>query len=103
MNDIRAKFEEIWPVPEGIEWRIDGYYPISGGRITVEIIEKCLRFDDRLDTFTRCHESMGPVMSLVDELIKNLSECANKLEWLRDARHYEDIANRAKQIIGREK
>ena len=43
MNDIRAKFEEIWPVPDGIEWRIDGYYPISGGRITVEIIEKCLR------------------------------------------------------------
>lgn len=72
MNDIRAKFEEIWPVPDGIEWRIDGYYPISGGRITVEIIEKCLRFDDRLDTFTRCQETTSIHLSLIDDLVQEI-------------------------------
>lgn len=56
MNDIRLKFEEIWPVPEGVGWgdRTNCYfawYPIAQ--------EDAIAHTARLDTFTRCQESMG--------------------------------------------
>jgi len=56
MNNIRAKFEEIWPVPEGIYFANGEYYPYDGAHATDDIVAKCEELDARLDTFTRCHE-----------------------------------------------
>jgi hypothetical protein len=53
-------------------------------------------YDARLDTFTRCQETMAPVMSLIEELV-----------WALEAEAYSDhkrvLIVSAKQIIGREK
>lgn len=54
MNDIRAKFEEIWPVPGCIDWDSFGAYEaISMGDEDV-----AYEYNIRLDTFTRCQETM---------------------------------------------
>ena len=103
MNDIRAKFEEIWPVPEGVYWSMNvGCYVCNDAvRMTQERINKCIEWDARLDTFTRCQETMAPVMQLVDEML-------HEIEVLVDeAYNYippdtESLINRAKQILGRD-
>jgi hypothetical protein len=64
----------------------------------------------RLDTFTRCQETMAPVLSIVDELVAELEkwltiadpdcgdpECSDCLSWVKPR----GIVDRAKQIIGR--
>lgn len=92
MNDIRAKFEEIWPVPEGVFLN-----PYTGEY-------DCMPWDEvkrdiyvaRLDTFTRCQETMAPVMSLVDEMVETLESCRDGGVWC----DVNDILDRAKQIKG---
>jgi hypothetical protein len=53
MNNIRAKFEEIWPVPEGVYWY--GEYSTHLYSMLVAAREH----NARLDTFTRCQEMMA--------------------------------------------
>ena len=52
MNDTRARFEEIWPVPEGVYWygkyEVDPY--LQHDSVAIEL-------NARLDTFTRCQET----------------------------------------------
>lgn len=76
MKTTRQQFEEIWPVPEGIEWSMNiGRYICNDKlRMTQDRINKCIEWDARLDTFTRCQDTMAPVISLVDELVKDLEE-----------------------------
>lgn len=57
MNYIRAKFEEIWPMPAGLQWnerageyRVRTFYNAWG---TI-----CNERNARLDTFTLCQETM---------------------------------------------
>ena len=54
MNDTRARFEEIWPVPKGVCWCVvdGGYFAES-----TEHIPNSIRHNARLDTFTRCQET----------------------------------------------
>jgi len=110
MNDIRAKFEEIWPVPVDVYWsNASGMYLGACG--------DAMEHNARLDTFTRCQETMAPVFSLVDELVGEIEkferskdlwlpeyvdehhcEEAQALHTMRDG--YLSTLDRAKQITG---
>ena len=96
--NIRARFEEIWPVPEGVYW-CDGYgdYEITEGATAVQA-DLAAEWDARLDTFTRCQETTDVYVSLVDEM-------AMEIEGLAIAAYgcvpqqSQDILDRAKQIM----
>lgn len=97
MNDIRARFEEIWPVPEQIQWSADrcAYWTEQYGFMLF-----AAEMNLRLDTFTRCQETTDVYVSLVDEM-------AMEIEGLAIAAYgcvphqSQDILDRAKQIMGR--
>lgn len=110
MNDIRARFEEIWPVPEGVCWSpvFGAYVCAHGSPVKLE----CMELNLRLDTFTRCQETMGPVLSLVDEMVAEIEkwieiadpdcgdpECSDCSTWVKTR----DIVGRAKQIMEQQK
>jgi hypothetical protein len=46
-------------VPEGVEWSGYQYVAKRDSRLNMELIEKCFIWDARLDTFTRCQETMA--------------------------------------------
>lgn len=65
MNNIRAKFEEIWPVPEGVSWNFDhGKYMVFGMSCFGSSFAAHAH-NARLDTFTRCQETTDVYVSLV--------------------------------------
>lgn len=70
MNDTRARFEEIWPVPEGVYWHngFGEYLPLTSSRMDL-----ANEWDARLDTFTRCQETTDVYVSLVEEMVDELS------------------------------
>lgn len=85
-------------MPEGVYWSMNtGHYVCDDSLlITRERMNACTELDIRLDTFTRCQETMGPVMSLIEEMV-------NELDLIRPTGFtFEDWNKRAKQIIGRE-
>ena len=119
MNDIRARFEEIWPVPDGVEFCdvFGGYWHKSTqDKLSVRFREH----DIRLDTFTRCQETTDVYVSLVDEFIGEL-DCIERAKdiWLPEVaeeQHMEEMyalhamrtryletLNRAKQIMEQKK
>ena len=74
MNDIRARFEEIWPVPEGVYWSDDfGEYWTNNHTYEDSMDE----WNARLDTFTRCQETMVPVNEII-------LHATNLLNYVRD-------------------
>jgi hypothetical protein len=94
--NIRAKFEEIWPVPDGLQWnerageyRVRTFYNAWG---TI-----CNERNARLDTFTRCQETMAPVMALVDELVKEVEDAYSAYGVMPEC------VDRAKQIMEHKK
>ena len=97
--DIRARFEEIWPVPFGVCWCIvdGGYFAES-----TEHIPNSIRHNARLDTFTRCQETTDVYVSLVDELIKELEWSYAGLEAC-EIDHGSEVLSRAKQIMEQKK
>jgi hypothetical protein len=107
MNNIRAKFEEIWPVPEGVQW---GEY--SGRYVAVNrfYISTELEYQARLDTFTRCQETTSIHLSLIDELVQSLQWYVDEDEihegdpenkyWVDGKHEAEELLDRAKQITG---
>jgi hypothetical protein len=98
MNDIREKFEEIWPVPEGVFWSPrDGAY-IATNKATDLIIGE---YNARLDTFTRCKETMAPVMSLIEEMVAELEHVALYAYGCTPTQT-QGLIDRAEQILGRE-
>lgn len=103
--NIRERFEEIWPVPEGIYWaKVFGAYVCANGSY---LRPECIELNLRLDTFTRCQETTAIHLSLIDELIESLSDMVdscNNLEyeggWMDNARSTaEDVLERAKQKL----
>lgn len=75
MNEIRAKFEEIWPVPFGIGWNAGhGRYMVLG-RSSLSSGIAAVEYQARLDTFTRCQETTSVVLSCVEELVRELEIC----------------------------
>lgn len=99
MNDTRARFEEIWPVPEGVCWCVvdGGYFAES-----TEHIPNSMRHNARLDTFTRCQETTDVYVSLVNELIKELEWSYAGLEAC-EIDHGSEVLSRAKQIMEKKK
>lgn len=55
MNETRARFEEIWPVPAGLYWDY-GLGKYNCYRWADQI---CWQYNIRLDTFTRCQDLMA--------------------------------------------
>lgn len=53
--DIRARFEEIWPVPSSVYWHAGGFYDSTSCTAEADLdAELC---NARLDTFTSCQET----------------------------------------------
>jgi hypothetical protein len=100
MNNIRAQFEEIWPVPDGVYWHETAcdYMTLDGIDDWQDHYFQRVRdsYAARLDTFTRCQETQAPAMSLIEELVWAL-----EAEAYSD--HKRDLIVSAKQIIGRDK
>lgn len=92
--NIRERFEEIWPVPEGVYWSpvFGAYVCAHGSPVKLE----CMELNVRLDTFTRCQETTEPVMSLIQELVFAL-----EAEACSD--HKRDLIISAKQIMEQKK
>lgn len=90
--DIRARFEEIWPVPEGIEWlsNVGRYVQITGKWLPMGAAQA---YNARLDTFTRCQETTDVYVSLIQEMVDELSQDPYPGDW-----YY-----RAKQIMEQKK
>jgi hypothetical protein len=103
MNDIRARFEEIRPVPDGIAWSMNvGAYVCNDAiRITQELINKCTELDARLDTFTRCQETRCMVGVIVDDLIRELDNAKTLIDDGYTRARIACTIENAKQILGR--
>lgn len=105
MNYIRAKFEEIWPVPEGVIWDGEEYMPEDDLHMADQkYFELAAEHDARLDTFTRCQETTSIHLSLIDELVQEVESChadLRKENWYVPRQSV--LLGRAKQILGREK
>lgn len=91
MNDTRARFEEIWPVPDGVYWSpVFGAYVCAHG---YPVKLECMELNLRLDTFTRCQETTDIYVSLIQEMVDELSQDPYPGGW-----YY-----RAKQIMEQKK
>lgn len=99
--NIRERFEEIWPVPEGVYWS-----PVFGAYICADgsyLRLKCTELNLRLDTFTRCQETTDVYVSLVDELVMDLQ---TRFDYYSDDANDQKSAlliNRAKQLLEQKK
>lgn len=56
MKSVRERFEEIWPVPEGVYFGARGFY-MPEDKDNERAFELSDEWDARLDTFTRCQET----------------------------------------------
>lgn len=76
MNDTRARFEEIWPVPDVIFWSNDigRYAPMPDEVLQYERLNEqwAHEHNARLDTFTRCQETTDVYVGIIDELIRTI-------------------------------
>lgn len=97
MNDIRLKFEEIWPVPEGVYWKSEtSAYWTNNHTYEYSMDE----WNSRLDTFTRCQETTAIYLTTIEELTTEL-ECA-AIHYVHDSIGYASAigcVNRAKKIM----
>lgn len=99
MNDTRARFEEIWPVPAAVVWSDElGEYEAESSSSVL----RSIRHNARLDTFTRCQETTDVYVSLVNELIKELEWSYAGLEAC-EIDHGSEVLSRAKQIMEKKK
>jgi hypothetical protein len=109
--NIRARFEEIWPVPEGVYWHETAcdYMKLDGIDDWQDHYFQRVRdsYAARLDTFTHCQETTDVYVSLVQELINELDEIAG---WVEAGRADGDdvirairLTDRAKQIMEQKK
>jgi len=91
MKTIRERFEEIWPVPEGVFWSpvFGAYVCAHGSPVKIE----CMELNVRLDAFTRCQETTDIYVSLIQEMVDELSQQEYPGDW-----YY-----RAKQIMEKKK
>jgi hypothetical protein len=100
--NIRARFEEIWPVPDLVEWsKVHGMYAP-----TIYVTTSCdaaKEHNARLDTFTRCQETTDVYVSLISELIEDIESLADWANSTSEKNMVAGIVDRAKQILGREK
>ena len=78
-------------MPDDIYWDAEfGMY--LGGH------ENRLEWDARLDTFTRCQETMAPVFSLIEEMVRELDSCYCSLDGFGCGADY-FIIDRANKLL----
>lgn len=101
MNDTRARFEEIWPVPEGVYWSpvFCAYVCAHGSPVKLE----CMELNLRLDTFTRCQETTDVYVSLIDELAQELELAEEWVEKKKQGDRIDSLIDRAKQLLEQKK
>lgn len=99
--NIRERFEEIWPVPEGIYWAevFGAYVCANGSYLRLE----CMELNLRLDTFTRCQETTDVYVSLISELIEDIEMLADWANSISEKKMVAGIVARAKQIMEQKK
>jgi hypothetical protein len=113
MKTIRERFEEIWPVPEGVYWH-DGFCEYMPTDPASEYhLEAAVAIDLRLDTFTRCQETTALYLCLIDELVQLLQWYVDEDEihegdpenkyWVDGKHEAEALLYRAKQIMEQKK
>jgi hypothetical protein len=98
--NIRAKFEEIWPVPNGVYWR-DSKGQYGCDNHTYE--DAMDTHNIRLDTFTRCQETTDVYVSLVEDLIEDIESLADWTNSTSEKKMVAGIIDRAKQIMEQKK
>ena len=93
--NTRARFEEIWPVPDGVSYANDacGYVPYE---FSDRLVYVALEHNARLDTFTRCQDTTDVYASIVDELI-------GEMEMIRKFSNDTGVLGIAVESIGRAK
>lgn len=104
--NTRARFEEIWPVPDSVFWsEALGKYCAEHDRDY--IISSARKHNEYLDIFTRCQETTDVYVSLVDEMVKELESCYGQLRMAiageLDRFYVSPVLERAKQIMGDKK
>lgn len=97
MNDIRARFEEIWPVPRGCMWTDDnGYMPID--QDADHLVDRCIGHDARLDTFTRCQETQSEIERALAGMLFAFDDGVGR-EWSEDLLDYARKLVAAKEYV----
>lgn len=101
MNDTRARFEEIWPVPEGVYWSpvFGAYVCAHGSPVKIE----CMELNLRLDTFTRCQETTDVYVSLVDEMVSAMDDLIHYTDEAYSPTLYSNALTYAKTTMDRAK
>ena len=101
MNDTRARFEEIWPVPEGVYWSpaFGAYVCAHGSPVKLE----CMELNLRLDTFTRCQETTSMYVGLIEELVDELEKAQDWIVNDTQSATVSILLTGAKQIMEQKK
>lgn len=104
MKTIRERFEEIWPVPEGVIWDGDEYLPEDDLHMAHQkYFELAAEHDARLDTFTRCQETTDVYVSLIDEMVSAMDDLIHYTHEAYSPTLYAGAVNYAKTTIDRAK
>ncbi len=98
--NTRARFEEIWPVPDGLFWDDEKcrywtpLYPMC---------DSLFEWNHRLDTFTHCQETTDVCVSLIDELVADIRYRAYHEADDDDDEKSKGLLHRVNQIMERKK
>ena len=74
MNNIRAKFEYIWPVPKRIYWSDQRGEYMPHDPDNEHFVDVCIEWDARLDTFTRCQETTKKLLGIIEFMTNTLDD-----------------------------
>lgn len=96
MSEIRAKFEEIWPVPDGVYWSpvFEAYVCADGSYLRLKCIDRNLR----LDTFTRCQETQQEIERALAGMLFAFDDGVGR-EWSEDLLDYARKLVAAKEYV----
>lgn len=91
MNEIRAKFEEIWPVP------VDVYWSNTSGMYLGACVD-AMEHNARLDTFTRCQEAQQEIERALAGMLFAFDDGVGR-EWSEDLLDYARKLVAAKEYV----
>ena len=103
MNDTRARFEEIWPVPEGVYWSESRSEYLPNDDNMPHPVDQCIEWDALLDTFTRCQETTDVYVSLVDEMVSAMDDLIHYTDEAYSPTLYSNALTYAKTTMDRAK
>lgn len=94
--NIRERFEEIWPAPEGVYWSpvFCAYVCAHGSPVKLE----CMELNQRLDTFTRCQETQQEIERALAGMLFAFDDGVGR-EWSEDLLDYARKLVAAKEYV----